>query len=288
MLKQILSIALLTVLPAATSGAVDIGDWFGGYDMNHDGWHGTLSIVDTKADCAGSPWCAVAVRYRDQKGVLRSARIERMDERLQHMRLVIDFPSNPQAFDAYLFSHDPGKIAGTTSWGSRTFGFYALRQEPPRIARPMAGRLAEREAIRVRPARVAPDALAEAPLKPSATAVSIAEQRILATGEVERRLTDGVIKRIGQGGTLTIFPDGRQQQTMMSEVPPVFPPPPPPGTQQATWLTGHADQLLDIIAFLVPADPLARENYLNSEDTGFSVYQRIRKRTDVLHYLTQP
>ena len=43
------------------------------------------------------------------------------------MRFYINFPNNKQVFDAYLFSWDKTKLAGTTYWHGRTFGFYVIK-----------------------------------------------------------------------------------------------------------------------------------------------------------------
>jgi hypothetical protein len=43
------------------------------------------------------------------------------------MVFYIDFPDNRQKFDAYLFSWDKSKMAGTTYWGGRPFGFFATK-----------------------------------------------------------------------------------------------------------------------------------------------------------------
>jgi hypothetical protein len=96
--------------------------------MNHDGHVGTLMITDTKADCASPVWCDMAVRYTDSQGTTYSGKIDSIDDRLQHMAFSINFPRNTQKFDARIFSWDKKKLAGTTYWGGRTFGFYALKR----------------------------------------------------------------------------------------------------------------------------------------------------------------
>ena len=96
--------------------------------MNHDGFPGTLHITDTKADCAGPVWCDMALTYVDNKGARFSGRIVRIDDKNQHMIFQINFPGTPQRFDAYIFSWDKLKMAGTTYWGGRTFGFFATKR----------------------------------------------------------------------------------------------------------------------------------------------------------------
>jgi len=105
-----------------------IHDWLGEYKMNHDGWTGTLRISGSKVDCFKPAWCGVVIRYRDAKGNLHKCRIKKMDQNLNHMEFYIHFPNNWQKFDAYLFSWDKSKMAGTTIWKGSTFGFYAFKK----------------------------------------------------------------------------------------------------------------------------------------------------------------
>lgn len=103
-------------------------EWFGDWAMNHDGFAGTLRIAELKADCASSAWCDMAISYVDNKGDRHTGSIEKIDEKWQHMAFFINFPGNRQKFDAYIFSWDKLKMAGTTSWQGRTFGFYATKK----------------------------------------------------------------------------------------------------------------------------------------------------------------
>ena len=120
--------AFLLFLPATTFADANKEEWFGTWAMNHDGFAGTLTISDTKVDCAGPLWCDMAVRYVDSKGVKFTGRIERIDSKGQHMVFYINFPGNTQKFDAFIFSWDKGKLAGTTYWGGSTFGFLANKR----------------------------------------------------------------------------------------------------------------------------------------------------------------
>ncbi len=118
----------LLVVPGFAFADAQKGEWFGQWSMNHDGHVGTLMITDIKADCGGPVWCDMAVRYTDSQGKTHSGKIDRIDDRLQHMAFSINFPGNTQKFDARIFSWDKKKLAGTTYWGGRTFGFYALKR----------------------------------------------------------------------------------------------------------------------------------------------------------------
>lgn len=122
------ALLLLLALPSALLGDAQKHEWFGEWSMNHDGHTGTLHISDSKVDCATSVWCDMVIRYTDSQGRTHRGRIERLDDRLQHMTFSISFPGNTQKFDAYIFSWDKAKIAGRTYWGGRTFGFYAVKR----------------------------------------------------------------------------------------------------------------------------------------------------------------
>ena len=122
------TLVAMFLLPANLLAQVPKREWFGDWAMNHDGHVGTLRVAELRADCGGPAWCDMAVSYLDSRGVRHAGRIEQMDGRLQHMVFYINFPNNRQKFDAYIFSWDRRKLAGTTYWGGKTFGFYATRR----------------------------------------------------------------------------------------------------------------------------------------------------------------
>jgi hypothetical protein len=119
---------MLLFLPCSAFADAEIHDWIGTYNMNHDGWVGILNIADSKMDCATTQWCSLVLTYVDSSGVKHKGKIEMIDQSWQHMVFHINFPDNEQKFDAYLFSWDKRRIAGTTYWGGRTFGFYAIKK----------------------------------------------------------------------------------------------------------------------------------------------------------------
>lgn len=121
------TLAFLLLFPATSFADATKEDWYGTWSMNHDGFAGTLTITDTKVDCGGPLWCDMAISYRDNKGIRHSGRIERIDNNGQHMVFYLNFPGSRQKFDAFIFSWDKGKLAGTTYWNRRTFGFYATK-----------------------------------------------------------------------------------------------------------------------------------------------------------------
>jgi hypothetical protein len=127
-MKRLSGIALFVLLTAASAHAdAQKHEWFGNWAMNHDGHRGTLTISDSKVDCASSAWCDMVIRYRGSDGVTRTAEIGKIDDRMQHMVFYVNFPGNRQKFDAYLFSWDKRAFAGTTYWSGRTFGVSASK-----------------------------------------------------------------------------------------------------------------------------------------------------------------
>lgn len=105
-------------------------EWLGEWTVNYDGVAGTLYIIQSRAraGCAEAPWCDMAMSYGDSKGKY-SASIERIDDNWQHMTFYVDFARGRQRFDAYLFSSDKSKMAGTTYRDQGTFGFYATKRQ---------------------------------------------------------------------------------------------------------------------------------------------------------------
>jgi hypothetical protein len=118
----------MLLVPINAFADAQIHEWIGTYDMNHDEWVGTLTIADSKMDCATTPWCNLVLSYVDSKGAKHTGKIDKIDQKWQHMVFRINFPNNNQKFDAYLFSWDKKKVAGTTYWGGRTFGFFAIKR----------------------------------------------------------------------------------------------------------------------------------------------------------------
>jgi hypothetical protein len=255
-------VTMLSLLSVSAWADAKIPEWYGQYDMNHDGWRGILIIGDSKENCAAPAWCSMTLRYTDSKGARHQARIERLDDNLQHMVFYVDFQGNSQKFDGYLFSWDKTKIAGTTYWGGRTFGFYAVKK-------------GEGKAGNIEPGS-------------TTSAGTNLDRRILPDGTVETRSSDGIITQRSRSGIVKIFPDGRRQAASFEYVQPLTPPSPPPGSDTANWLATHGDRLLDIIVTLVPNDPSAKGNYLQSEGTADSLYDRVHRRTETINYLVSP
>jgi hypothetical protein len=245
--------------PRPTFADAVVRDWLGEYAMNLDGHQGQLQINDSKQDCVGTPWCAFRLSYVGREGPVRGG-IERIDDRFQHMVFVLQFPGNTQRFHAYLMSWDKTKIAGTTSSGGRTFGFYAVKG--PRGGSPTG------------------------PGGASSPTASSGGRSIKRDGTIELTYQDGSKKlmRPGQCGFTRILPNGVAQNVQCIQTPPATPPA-PPDIVTRDWLTFHSDSLLDIARAYLVEDSLS--NYLANFEAGpISIFDQIYRRTDLVRKLS--
>lgn len=106
-----------------SSGTSDRNNWIGSWAMNHDGWHGILTISDfSDVELPGSRLTTVQASYIAADGTV-SAVTGLLDTSNQHhLSLTIAFPGNNQQFEIYLFSWETDNAAGTTVGNGRTFG----------------------------------------------------------------------------------------------------------------------------------------------------------------------
>jgi len=114
------------------------------------------------------------------------------------------------------------------------------------------------------------------------------QRRILGDGRVEIRYSDGTIKRVSEGGYTVIKPDGTEESVQYSHAQPPTPPSAPPNSQHLEWLEYESDGLLHIIRSLVANDEESVNNYLQSEGSNISYYQKISFRRKAIGYLLQP
>jgi len=106
-------------------GDIDYGSYVGVWDMNHDGWHGTLNISAVNRTNG-----TLTATYTAQDGrQLTVTGLVALDKHLIMFNLPFDTAS-PQPFVGYIHSWEPGIICGYTQWGGREFGFTAARRKP--------------------------------------------------------------------------------------------------------------------------------------------------------------
>ena len=109
---------------AGTSGSTSESGWIGSWDMDHDGWQGTLTITGLTTIPLGflPPVTLVEASYKASDGTVSAVTgtVDAADS--QHLQLTIDFPGNSQPFQLYKFSLEQDNAAGTTVWAGSTFG----------------------------------------------------------------------------------------------------------------------------------------------------------------------
>jgi hypothetical protein len=102
-------------IPSKGSAPFHVNDWAGSYDMNHDGWRGTLTVQSVAP--------AVHVTYRDSKGTTLPVTASINSAKPHELTLFIKFSNdNNQKFDLLHHTWEKGVFSGTTHWGGRAFG----------------------------------------------------------------------------------------------------------------------------------------------------------------------
>ncbi|HEY5969593.1 MAG TPA: hypothetical protein VIU35_16545 [Chitinophagaceae bacterium] len=244
-------------------------EWFGQWNMNHDGFAGTLTISGTKVDCATTLWCDMSISYVNSKGERINGSIERIDNNLQHMVFFLNFPGNRQKFDAYLFSWDKKNLAGTTYWGNQTFGFYA--QKKAKTVQPVNARLTTLATDQ--PATTTQE---DKPIS----------KKILQGDTIEIRYSSGNIRWQFPGGYAIRFPDGTVRRASYLQTPEYVPPSAISDQNVIKWLSSVQQALLDMIKEELLNDQVSIDNILTKErQNQFNTYQVINNRFYFLNFL---
>ena len=81
---QLIALACALFFPTTLYADAQKSEWFGSWQMNHDGHVGTLVITDSKVDCATTPWCDMVLSYTGN-GQSFSGKIVTIGDRLQHI-----------------------------------------------------------------------------------------------------------------------------------------------------------------------------------------------------------
>lgn len=107
---------------ASPGGAFSTSQYVGSWNMNHDGWQGTLNITSVNAVTG-----MITASYKDALNKTHPV-TGKVASGARSVNFSIAFDAaGPQAFTGYLHSWDRGVMSGTTTWGGGTFGWTAER-----------------------------------------------------------------------------------------------------------------------------------------------------------------
>jgi len=112
------------------SGEPRIESYLGRWEMNHDGWRGTLEFESFDIyEVVFQAYARLTGTYTPQgeEPLPVEAWVPLTDQ--QRIEFSISFdPNNPQPFVGRLFGHETGIMSGTTTWAGNEYGFIAVRQ----------------------------------------------------------------------------------------------------------------------------------------------------------------
>ena len=285
-LQSLLCLAVLC--PVALLADASMADWPGVYTMNHDGHVGTLTITNVGTPCTVSQRCHLDISYKDSNGQTVPGRITQIDQNFQHIVFYILFSGNSQRFDAYLFSWDKTKMAGTTVWQGQTFGMLATKDGPELHA---AAPLSHRADAMVVPgvshgsSSIGPVPGAGGRCHPTGKPTT----SINSNGVIELHYPDGSVQSgVGCNSFITC-PDGTKipPSCTLAQAQPPTPPAMPNDDKTKTWLEYHNDSLWAILTGLLANDQNSIQNYKNSYEKGnLTLYQQMAERTRIITQLT--
>jgi hypothetical protein len=276
--KTIILPAILIVYLFSLNAAAQItkNDLIGKYNMNHDGWEGTLVIGESKVDCASSRWCDLTMLYTDTKGKTYRAGITNISNNWQHITFVIDFPNNRQLFNGYFFSWNKTLMAGTTVWHNNIYGFYAKKITLSAIK---ANLLRERYLSKLFKFKN------QINKKPGSKKDEITYRKIDKDGLVEIYYKSGKKIIYGKGSPIEITPN---QDTVhypvlymatMELVPPI-----PDEPDINSWFEGLNRNLDDIMENLLNGDEVSFSNYKKALE-GYSLVKRVNESLKMIGFI---
>ena len=119
------ALSLCTML-AVAQGTLDA--WIGTWDLDVDGHMHQLYVQTSDRTCDLTPWCALDLVYRDNTGNRHPARIVTMENKYSLTFEVKVDEHTTLRYNAYMFTGDRNRLAGTTKLGGATRGFSGIRR----------------------------------------------------------------------------------------------------------------------------------------------------------------
>ena len=115
-------------LPARPASPFSRNDWGGKWRMNHDGWHGTLAIVDVVPGPAPGT-STVNGSYTAENGPTVPVSGTISDDTTHALTLDIQLAVGaPQRFELFHHTRESGMFSGLTSWSGQFFGVQGEKQ----------------------------------------------------------------------------------------------------------------------------------------------------------------
>lgn len=111
----------------------DVDDFVGTWEMEHDGWKGTLILKEYAGDCDTSPPMRGTYIAHDGKKyeVDAWARCPGMSPQNKWQHYFIFYikfsPDHHQKFEGYLYSRNKNMMAGITDYKGTNYGFHAKK-----------------------------------------------------------------------------------------------------------------------------------------------------------------